>query len=220
MVEYEPDQMDVVRFSSKRAVPMEEDDDSIDLVAVFRTLRRERWFIFRVTLVILAIATVVAFILPKRYTSTVSFIPPALTSGSSLAGLVAGQLSTLGASDLLGNGKTSGDLYAGILASRSVASELVARFDLMHEYKVTKESLAEKDLASYTNVTVDPKSTIVTLTVSDESPERARDIANAYMDSLRETNGDWHSTNPRNAVCFSVSSSKRRRTIWRMPKSS
>jgi uncharacterized protein involved in exopolysaccharide biosynthesis len=106
-----------------------------------------------------------------------------------MAGALAGQLSALGGGDLLGVGKTSGDLYAGILASRSIASELVKRFNLMQVYKVKKESQAENALRSSTTVLLDAKSSIVSLSVTDKSPERARDLANSYMDALRETNG-------------------------------
>jgi uncharacterized protein involved in exopolysaccharide biosynthesis len=106
-----------------------------------------------------------------------------------MASALAGQLSALGAGDLVGGGKNSGDLYAGILRSRSVGTELVKRFDLMRVYRVKKESQAEKMLGSNTAVAVDMKSSIVTVDVTDKSPTLAHDIANAYMDALRETEG-------------------------------
>jgi uncharacterized protein involved in exopolysaccharide biosynthesis len=167
----------------------EEEEGIVDLTAVFRTLRREKRLIFRGSLGCLALATLVAFLLPFQYTSEASFIPPNLSAGSSVASALAGQLSSLGVGDVLGGAKTPGDLYAGILKSRSIASELVQRFDLKQVYKVKKESRAEKDLASNTEVTVDPKSTIVTVDVTDKSQQRAQDLANAYMDALRETEG-------------------------------
>lgn len=168
---------------------MEDQEHSVDLVALFRSLGRERRWIGIVSLACTALATALAFLLPVRYTSTASFIPPNLNSSSSMASALAGQLSGLGAADLLGPAKTSGDLYAGILKSRSVTGELVKRFGLMLVYKDKKESDAEKDLEANTAVTIDAKSTIVTVDVTDKSPQRARDLANAYMDALRETNG-------------------------------
>ena len=167
---------------------VEVDEDSIDVVELFRTLRRGRRTIFAVTLAAFAIATAVAFLLPFRYTSAVTFIPPN-AGGSSVASAFAGQLSALGAGDLLGSVKNPGDVYAGILKSRSIASELVKQFDLKGVYRVKKEGLAEKMLDSNTEVSVDPKSTIVTVEVTDNSAARAHDLANAYMDALRETNG-------------------------------
>jgi tyrosine-protein kinase Etk/Wzc len=177
--------------SGATAVPiLDEDESSIDLVALLQALRRGKRTVLRIALTTFVLATVIAFLLTPRYTSTISFIPPALNSGnSSMAAALAGQLSAVGGLDMLGAGKTSGDLYAGILESRSIASELVKRFDMMRVYKVKRESQAEKALVDNTTVIVDVKSTIVTLSVTDESPERARDLANAYMDALRRTNG-------------------------------
>jgi uncharacterized protein involved in exopolysaccharide biosynthesis len=170
-------------------VAVEEEESSIDMFALFQELRRGRRTIFRATLGFFALATMVAFLLPFQYTSAVSFIPPSLNNSSSMASALAGQLSALGAGDLVGGVKNPGDLYAGILRSRSIASELVKRFDLMHVYRVKKESQAEKMLDSSTDVTVDMKSSIVTVGVTAKSPVLAHDLASAYMDALRETNG-------------------------------
>jgi tyrosine-protein kinase Etk/Wzc len=167
----------------------EEEEASIDLVALFQTLIRGKKTILRIVGTAFVLAIVVAYLLPVKYTSTVSFIPPSLGGGSSMAAALAGQLSALGGGDLLGAGKTSGDLYAGILASRSVQSELVKKYHLQDVYKVKRESDAEKDLASNTSTVVDVKSTIVTVAVSDRRQDRAQELANAYMDALRETNG-------------------------------
>ena len=175
--------------SSASSVVEEEADDSIDLVALIHALRLGKRTILRTTLAAFVIATAIAFLLSPRYTSTVSFIPPNLNSGSSMAAALAGQLSALGAGDLLGGGKNSGDLYSGILRSRSVASQIVKRFDLMRVYRIKKESQAEMSLDSSTTVAVDIKSSIVTVEVTDKSPVLAHDIANAYMDALRETEG-------------------------------
>jgi hypothetical protein len=70
--------------------------------------------------------------------------PP--TPSSSAASALAGQLSSLGAGSLLGGGasKSPADLYVGILKSRSVAEEMVKRFNLKAVYKEKRETAAEK----------------------------------------------------------------------------
>jgi uncharacterized protein involved in exopolysaccharide biosynthesis len=189
MAENEIDQIGAEDIPAEALPAFGEEDDSIDLAEVFQKFSQEKWTILKITLGIAAIATAVAFMVPVRYTSTTSFVPPAVNSSNSTASMVAGQLSSLGAVDLLGGMKSPGDLYAGILRSRSIAGELVKRFDLMSVYRVKKESQAEKKLADNTNVTVDVKSSIVTVDVTAESPTLAHDLASAYMDALRETNG-------------------------------
>jgi uncharacterized protein involved in exopolysaccharide biosynthesis len=167
-----------------------DDQNSIDLLEVLRTLWASRLLVAEIAGAITILSVIMAFVLPMRYTSTASFIPPSSSStGGSMAAALAGQLSLLGAGDLLGGGKASGDLYVGVLKSRSVTGEIVQRFDLMRVYDVDRESKAEKKLEDNTSVKADSKSTIVTIGVTDKSPARARGIADAYLDILRSTNG-------------------------------
>jgi len=166
-----------------------DDQDPVDLVELARILWESRLFVAKIATAVTILAVITAFILPVRYTSTASFVPPTNSSGSSMAAALSGQLSLLGAGDLLGGNKATGDLYAGILKSRSVTGEIVRRFNLMGVYKVSRESKAEKELEDNTSVKVDSKSTIVTISVTDKSPARARDITNAYLDVLRSTDG-------------------------------
>jgi tyrosine-protein kinase Etk/Wzc len=171
--------------------PPDQEDNPILLLSLLRVLGRSRRTLLLFTSAGLIIGVIVAFLLPVHYTSTASFLPPGANTSSGAA-VLAGQLSQLsglgGGAGLLGAAKTPGDLYVGILKSRSIASELVKRFDLEHVYKVKKESQAEKLLASHSTFDVGIKDSIVTIAVTDESPSRARDLANAYLDALRETN--------------------------------
>jgi len=189
MVEKELERPPIAETYANLSSALDEEDDSVDLAEVFRKLRRGKGAILKITLAIFLIATAAAFLLPFHYTSSASFIPPATGSGSSMASMLAGLSSSSGVGDVFGSMKNPSDLYAGILKSHSIADELIKKFDLMHVYKVKKQSLAEKRLDSDTDVTVDIKSSIVTVDVTAKSPELAHDLANAYMDALRETNG-------------------------------
>ena len=198
MAENENDWVTIAEPHANEPLSMEE--NSIDLIAVFHALRREKKTIAAGSLAVLAIATMAALLLPPRYTSSTSFVPPNVGGSNSMASMVSGQLSALGAGDLLGAVKNPGDLYAGILKSNSIADVLIKRFDLMHVYGVKKGSRAEMKLAANTDVVVDMKSSIVTVSVTAESPTLAHDLASAYMDALRETNG---------RLAFSQSSQRR-----------
>lgn len=189
MAENEIDQATTAQSYPNVTQAAAEEEDSIDLIALVQILRRGKRVILGMTLATFTIATVIAFILPPIYTSTVSFIPPSVSSSNSMATALAGQLSAFGAGELAGGLKNPGDLYAGILQSRSIASDLVKRFNLMHVYGIKKESQADKVLGANTTVSVDPKSSIVTVSVTDKNAMLAHDIANGYMDALQETDG-------------------------------
>ncbi len=180
-----------VEHYMETGLPSNEEESLIDLVSLLHRLHRGGRTIIAATVVVFAIAAITAFLIPTRYTSKASFIPPS-TSSSSSAAVLAGQLSQLsglGANSLMGGIKSPGDLYVGILKSRSIGSELVKRFDLKSVYDVKKESEAEKRLASHSSFDIGIKDSIVTISVTDKSPTRARDMANAYLEVLRETNG-------------------------------
>ncbi len=169
--------------------PAEEQSPLQLLSLVAGELNRNRKRILTVTAATGLLAAIIAFLLPAQYTASASFIPPTNSSSSSMAALV-GQLSSMGGGgSLLGASKNSGDLYVGILKSRTIASALVNRFHLQSVYKVSKESQAEKTLAAHTAFTVGAKDTIVTIAVTEKDPVLARDIANAYLDALRSTSG-------------------------------
>src|ERR1035441_4265638 len=189
MAENEIDQATTAQSYPNVTQAAAEEEDSIDLIALVQILRRGKRVILGMTLATFTIATVIAFILPPIYTSTVSFIPPSVSRSNSMATALAGQLSAFGAGGLGGGLKNPGDLYAGILQSRSIASDLVKRFNLMQVYGIKKESQADKVLGANTTVSVDPKSSIVTVSVTDKNAMLAHDIANGYMDALQETDG-------------------------------
>jgi uncharacterized protein involved in exopolysaccharide biosynthesis len=166
----------------------DDEDISLDLGRIYRTLKQGGRTILVIALGAFLLAAAAALLMAPKYTSIASFIPPGSSMNSSAA-LVAGELSAAGAGSLLGGVKSSGDLYAGILKSRTVAGDLVKRFNLKQVYRAKRESQAEEKLQANTAVTVDAKSTIITVAVTDKSAQRAQDLANAYMDALRDTDG-------------------------------
>jgi uncharacterized protein involved in exopolysaccharide biosynthesis len=102
-----------------------------------------------------------------------------------VAAALSGQASGLGgvASDVLGLRSTS-DLLAGVLTSRTVADKLIQKFNLQKVYGDRRMEDTRKDLADNTKTTVDRKSEIVTIKVSDNDPHRAAAMAQAYLEEL------------------------------------
>jgi len=149
-----------------------------------------RQFLARVAVWGLVLSTVVAFLIPKRYESTTRLMPPDTQSSSGMAMMaaLAGKTATgsgLGAlaGDLLGT-KTSGDLFIEILHSRTVEDRVIGRFDLRRVYWDKYWQDARKDLAKNTTVSEDRKSGVLTITVTDHDPQRASQIARAYVEEL------------------------------------
>jgi capsule polysaccharide export protein KpsE/RkpR len=145
----------------------------------------------RVTAISLLLSLTVAFLLPKRYNSTARIMPPGSSSGSTaLLAALAGRgtaLAGLGslAGGLLGGGGNTA-LFIDLLRSGTVSGDLIDRFDLLHEYHARYRVDAAKHLTRMTKIVDDKKSGVITLTVTDTDPVRARDIAQAYLDELNQ----------------------------------
>jgi tyrosine-protein kinase Etk/Wzc len=152
-------------------------------------LLRETKTIFRCMAVTILLAAIVVFlILRPTYTAQAIFLPPQSSPGSGGMALLASQLGSLGAMGALGGLKSPGDVYLGILGSRTIADSLIKRFDLQKVYKTKFLSDTEKKLKRSSKF-VSGKDTLITIDVEDHNPQRAADLANGYMDALREQNG-------------------------------
>src|SRR5439155_13723766 len=158
-------------------------------VARMRLLWRRRGLLFRVALYALLASTLVAFLIPARYESTSRLMPPdSQSTSSSLAMAVAAMSGSGGglggiASEFLGLKSTS-DIFVGILSSRTVQDKLIQQFDLRKLYGLRRMEDACKLLAERTGISVDRKSQIITITVTDHDPKRAAAMGDAYVAEL------------------------------------
>jgi len=148
----------------------------------------ERRFLFRISAWGCLGCTLLAFLIPQRFQSSAQLMPPddqsssGLALAASLASKLNGPLGGL-AGGMLGL-KNSGDLFVGILGSRTVEDALIARFDLRRVYGVRFEEAARKALAANTTIAEDRKSGIITISVADRDPQRAAALAQEYVAEL------------------------------------
>jgi uncharacterized protein involved in exopolysaccharide biosynthesis len=153
-----------------------------------RLLWGRRKFFFRASVIGLVASTALAFLLPKSYTSTTQLMPPDSQSASGLAMMAAlagkggGGLGSI-AEDVLGV-KSSGSLFIGVLRSETAQDRLVEQFDLKNVYGARLVMEARMHLDESTAISEDKKSGIISITVTDHSPQRATDLARAYVDQL------------------------------------
>jgi len=153
-----------------------------------RLLWERRGFFLRVATIGLIVSTIVAFLIPKSYTSTTQLMPPDPQSTSGMAMMAAMAAKTGGglaamAGDLLGL-KSSGALFIGILRSQTSQDHLIQQFDLRKVYNKRLAMDARTKLDENTSISEDRKSGIITISVTDHDPQRAAALANAYVDDL------------------------------------
>lgn len=157
----------------------------LDLLIVLAERKRTIvWF----TAICAVVSTLLAFLLPARYTATAILMPP--QQGSSVASALMSQLGGgLGSMAALAGGglglKNPNDEYVGMLHSETVEDAMVRKFGLMQEYHKHYLSDARKKFESYAFVEGDDKDGLIHISVEDHNPQRAADLANGYVDEFR-----------------------------------
>jgi capsule polysaccharide export protein KpsE/RkpR len=182
---------------------LEREDAHLRLARNVRTVWSQRNFLVRLSAFGLVLGLLVAFSIPARYTSTTRLMAPDNSPGSSLA-MAASMAASRGgeiATGLLGLKSTS-DVFVGILTTRTVQDQIVEQFDLRRVYGLRRMEEARLKLASRTGISVDRKSEIITITVTDHSPQRAQGMAKAYVDQLNRLVSELSTSSARRERIF------------------
>jgi tyrosine-protein kinase Etk/Wzc len=175
--------------SAERAVRGQPGEAQVlDLLII---LSRRKHIILRTTLGVAVLAFGFSLCLPNRYTATASILPPQQVP--SLAAAMAGQLGALGPMAALAQKdlglKNPNDIYVGMLRSRTAEDALIGRFDLLRVYGVRRMSDGRRKLENNSSIVLG-KEGFVTISVEDKDRNRAPQIANAYVEQLRQLTQD------------------------------
>lgn len=158
------------------------DDDEISLLDLALVLARHKKLILGLPAVAAMTSIVVSLLLPNIYTATTRILPPQQTQSTSAAMLAQiGNLAGLAGGS--GAAKNPNDLYIGMIKSRTVADNIIKRFDLNRVYEQKYQSGVRAALEGATRAAAG-KDGIISIEVDDRDPKRAADIANAYVDEL------------------------------------
>ena len=171
---------------SKRQ-PAVEGPREVDAIAVLQVLADHKMRILKVTLAAALLAVIVAMLLPKMYTATTTVLPPQQNQSTAMAMLgQLGAIAGLGSADL--GLKNPDDLFVAMLGSRTIEDRLIDRFDLRRVYSVKQYRQARKKLEGRSNIAAGDEG-LISVSVTDRDPGRAAELANAYVEELRQLNG-------------------------------
>src|SRR5581483_8406681 len=180
--------MDTLEHAERESSPLSAEKRGFDLFDFLLVLSEARRTIGTFMLIFIAIGIVLCFLLKPTFTGSALILPP--QQGQSLATMM-GQLSALvsltGASSGAGSFKTPTDMYIGMLESRTIADRLVEKFHLQDIYKTRKMEDTRTVLKSNTRFLAG-KDGLIHISVDDHDPNRASEMANAYVDELYSMN--------------------------------
>jgi tyrosine-protein kinase Etk/Wzc len=161
--------------------------DQIALLDLLVSVAERKHIVLRFTCGFALLATVVSFLLPQRFTATVTLLPP--QQNSSMGAAFASQLNSMGSVAALAGGsfgfRSPNEMFVSMLKSRIVEDAMVQRFSLMEEYGKHYPTDARKAFERRTEVNGNGKDGLIHISIEDRDPNRASELANGYIDQFR-----------------------------------
>jgi uncharacterized protein involved in exopolysaccharide biosynthesis len=161
-----------------------DDADEVSLLDLALVLAENLRILILVPVVAGLAALGISFLIPPTYTATSRILPPAQQQSTSAA--LAGQLGSL--AGLVGSAagiKNPADQYVALLKSRRVYDAIIQRFNLRELYNEHYMEDTRNELEKRTRVSAGVKDGIISIEAEDRDPKRAADIANAFVEELR-----------------------------------
>ena len=167
--------------------PVDSADDEISLLEVLVVLARHKRLVFVYPFVCAVIAAGVSLLMPNIYTATARILPPQQNM-SPIATALIGSITGLNTGGSIGQQlglHNPSDLYVGMLKSRTIADDIIQRFELQKLYKTRTLVDTRKKLAGESNINAGQDG-IISIAVEDKDPKRAAAMANAYVGELEK----------------------------------
>lgn len=160
-----------------------EKNDDIHLLDVMTALAHQKKIVFAIPIISVVLALIAVFIIKPIFSAKAVILPPQQQQSSGVAAML-GQLGGLaGAAGSIAGLKNPNDIYIGMLQSRTIADDLIATFNLKKRYEVDTVDEARKILGGTSDIASDKTGTI-SITVEDEDPKFAAELANAFVSRL------------------------------------
>ena len=176
-----------------------EEQEELSFLDVFETLWNRKWLIIFTTAFFGIVVMLYSLTLPLTYRGECRILPPG-GSGST------GVLSQLGSiADLVGLPRTatSGQMLLGVLRGDTVVDAIIDKFNLMEELEQDIRMRARNMVLAGLQTEEDVRSGIISVAYVHKDPQRAADMANAFVAELQKKLQE-----------ISINSAQQRRTFF------
>jgi tyrosine-protein kinase Etk/Wzc len=162
--------------------PQDQQERAMSLFPLLIVLAKRKKLILGLPLLAMITAAVVSTMLPPVFKATTKLLPP--QQAQSGAAALLSQLGGMAGAVAGGAGlKNPSELYVGMLKSRTIADNLIQRFDLRKAYETELQEGARKQLAENTVITA-TKDGLISIDVEDKNKAQVAKLANAYVEEL------------------------------------
>ena len=157
-----------------------DEEDEINLLQLLLVIVRRKMLIIKICVAAIVLSVCYSLTLKNIYTATSQFYPP---QKESPLGSFASLLAQTGPLQGLGGLGGPGDLYLAITKSRTVADAVVKRLELQkaEDGRMRTIEAARTAVKGAVKVAVG-KDGIITVAATSRNPQKAADLANAFVD--------------------------------------
>ena len=164
-----------------------QDDDEISLLDLLQVVVDNLRLLVLGPLLCGLAALGISFAIAPTFTAKTQFLPPQQQQSSAASMLAS--LGALGGLAGVATGlKSPADQYIAFMKSVSVQDALIERFKLLEKYEVKLKTDARVSLTGSVRI-ASGKDGLMIVEVDDEDPKFAADLANAYVEELRNLLG-------------------------------
>jgi uncharacterized protein involved in exopolysaccharide biosynthesis len=165
-------------------------EDGINVLDLLIVLAKRKWLILGLPFVMAVLTAIGSMFVPFVWTGTTRILPPQQNNMG--AGALLSQLGQLGgalgglanvAGGALGSVRAN-DIYIAMLKSRTMADNLIARFNLNKYYESEEYQSDTRKVLDKRTTIISGREGIITIEVEDKDPKFAVELANAYVEEL------------------------------------
>ncbi len=163
------------------------EEDEISLLDLLQTIVDNLRLLVLGPLAVGILALAISFLIPPTYTAKTQFLPPQQQQ-SAAAGLLQSLGGLGGIAGAAAGLKNPADQYLAYMKSNAVKDALIDRFKLMDRYEAKLRTDARMALDGAARI-ASGKDGLISVEFDDKDPQFAADVANAYVEELRNVLG-------------------------------
>lgn len=186
---------------------MPQNRNKLKLSTYISAVYRWKKFLIINLLIVLAIVTVISFLIPEKFKSTATIM---ITSDNSsnlggLSSIISGNSMFSMGAQLLGGGGGSTDIIFGLLNSRSTLTDVITKFNLMKYYEVDDNNMDKTLKAFKGDVNFESNQNgmnMIDISVTTKDPRFSAEIANYFVQLVDSLNVKLNNEQARNNRIF------------------
>ncbi|MBN1183791.1 MAG: hypothetical protein JXB49_15975 [Bacteroidales bacterium] len=175
-----------------RRLPPEEcyNEDEINLIDLIYPIYKRRKFLIKFCIVITFFVGIISVFSEKIYEAKAVILPQTSEGGGSGMELQAAFLEQFGVAGLGGSSGAASEIFGAVLKSTELAREVLARMDYAFVMGLdnNQERMKAKSISDMVGVNESKNDPSIGISMQNNDPVMAADIANSYVNALNEYN--------------------------------